>query len=130
VIVAHAGHVSSAKATDVTSAKSAHMASAKATHVASATHATTMSPTSAAATAGLCTSGKKAAGKHRTCQNHHHSSSHDILHLDGRICRHRTFLDVVFSEGKSNVAMNGRWECLLVVSTKFSFNQPIECRLA
>jgi hypothetical protein len=26
--------------------------------------------------------GKKAAGKHCTCQNHHHSSSHDIFLLE------------------------------------------------
>jgi hypothetical protein len=89
VLSAHAGHVTAAKtsdaasaeATDVTSAKAAHMASAKAaTHVASAT--TTVSSATATATAGLGISGKKAAGKHCTCQNHHHSSSHDILLLE------------------------------------------------
>jgi hypothetical protein len=32
----------------------------------------------ASATAGLRISGKKAAGKRCTCQNHHHSSYHDI----------------------------------------------------
>jgi hypothetical protein len=97
-------HAATAKATDVTTAKAAHVAAAEAAHVAAAkpahvstapAHTTTMSPTSAAA--GLCTGGKKAAGKHRTCQNHHHASSHDILHLDGRTCRHRTFLRRRFS---------------------------------
>jgi hypothetical protein len=40
--------------------------------------------TSATAATGLRARGKKAAGKHRGCQNHHHSSSHDILHWVGR----------------------------------------------
>jgi hypothetical protein len=79
VISAHAGHVGSAEAAYVTSAEAAHVTSAKAASVASAT-----SVSSASATAGLCTRGKKAAGKHGTCQNHHHSSSHDILLWDGR----------------------------------------------
>jgi hypothetical protein len=59
--------VASVKTTDVAAAKAA-------AHV---TSATTVS--SATAAAGLGISGKKAAGKHCTCQNHHHSSSHDIL---------------------------------------------------
>jgi hypothetical protein len=53
---------------DVTSAKTAHVASA------------TVSSTSAC----LCSSGKKAGGKRRTCQDHHPSSSHDILLWNGR----------------------------------------------
>jgi hypothetical protein len=78
----------SAEATDVSAAKASHMTSAKAPHVASATPA--MSAAAAAATAaGLCARGKPAAGKHCACQNHHHSSSHDILHLNGRIFRLR-----------------------------------------
>jgi hypothetical protein len=100
---AKATDVTSAKATDATTAKAAHVAPPKAAHVAAAkpahvspATATTMSPPTAAA-AGLCTGGKKAAGKHRTCQNHHHASSHDILHLDGRACRHRAFLRRRFS---------------------------------
>jgi hypothetical protein len=61
--------VTSAKATHVTPAKTAaHVGSAKSTTVSSA----------ATAAAGLCTRGKQAAGKHRACQNHYHSSSHDI----------------------------------------------------
>jgi hypothetical protein len=74
------GHATSAEATHVTPAEAADVTSAKAAHMASAT--TSMS--SASATAGLCISGKKAAGKHRACQNHHYSSSHDILLWDGR----------------------------------------------
>jgi hypothetical protein len=63
----------------VTSAKAADMAAAESpAHVAAAESATTVS--SAAAAAGFCTRGNKAAGKHRACQNHHHSCSHDILH--------------------------------------------------
>jgi hypothetical protein len=81
-----AAHVAFTKASDVTSAEAAHVASAKAaTHVASATAAVS----TATAAAGLCTAGKQAAGKHRACQNHHHSSSHDILHSDRRTLRHR-----------------------------------------
>jgi hypothetical protein len=94
--VAHARHVASAKASevscakasDVTAAKAAHVTSTKATHVTSAkaTHvasATTTTTVSSAAAAGLCVRGNKAAGKQCTCQNHHHSSSHDILRLNG-----------------------------------------------
>jgi hypothetical protein len=87
VISAHARHVISAEAAYVTSAEASHVTSAKATHVTSAKAASVSSTTSvssASAAAGLCTRGKKAAGKHGTCQNHHHSSSHDILLWDGR----------------------------------------------
>jgi hypothetical protein len=87
VLSAHACHVTAAQTPDPASAEAAEVASAKAAahvastktaaHVASAT--TTVS--SATAAAGLGISGKKAAGKHCTCQNHHHSSSHDILRL-------------------------------------------------
>jgi hypothetical protein len=92
VRVAGVRHVVDARAADVTFANASNVSAAKATDVApaKATHAAAMSSTSAAATAaGLCTRGKKAAGKHRTCQNHHHSSSHDILHRVGRTFRHR-----------------------------------------
>jgi hypothetical protein len=82
---AEAADVGSAKATRVTPAKATHVTSTKATHMASAT--TTVS--SATTAAGLCTRGNKAAGKQCACQNHHHSSSHDILRLNGRIVRHR-----------------------------------------
>jgi hypothetical protein len=80
VLSAHACHVTAAQTSDAASAEAADVASAKtAAHVASAT---TMSTAAATATAGLGISSKKAAGKHCTCQNHHHSSSHDIFLLE------------------------------------------------
>jgi hypothetical protein len=83
VTSAETAHATSADATDATSAEAADVASAKAAHMASAT-TTSMSSATSAATSGLCTRGKKAAGKHRACQNHHYSSSHNILLWDGR----------------------------------------------
>jgi hypothetical protein len=87
VTVGHARHVASAKAADVASAKATDVASAKAAHVTSAkaaahvaSAATTTVP-SATAAAGLRISGNKAAGKQCTCQDHRHSSSHDIFLL-------------------------------------------------
>ena len=87
VLSAHACHVTAAQTPDAASAEATEMASAKAAaHLASTktaahvTSATTMSTTAAAA-ACLGISGKKAAGKHGACQNHHHSSSHDFLLL-------------------------------------------------
>jgi hypothetical protein len=77
-----AADVDSAKAPNVASAKAAHVTSTKATHVASST--TTVSAATAAA--GLCTRGNKAAGKQCACQNHHYSSSHCVLRLNGRDC--------------------------------------------
>jgi hypothetical protein len=76
---------------DATNAQAAHVTSAKVadtgTHVTSAKAAHTATTVSSAATTtpGLCTRGKKAARKHCACQDHHHSSSHDILHSIGRI---------------------------------------------
>jgi hypothetical protein len=81
VTTAHAGHATSAEAADMASAEATHVASAKAAHMAAATSTTVSAAT---ATAGLCISGKKAAGKHCACQNHYHSSSHDILLWNGR----------------------------------------------
>ncbi len=85
VLSAHARHVTAAKTSDAASAEATDVTSAKAAHVASAAHVAattaTVSSATAAATAGLGISGKKAAGKHGTCQNHHHSSSHDIFLL-------------------------------------------------
>jgi hypothetical protein len=72
VIAANAGHVVSTEAADVTT-KATHVAAAKASHAATMPSASTA--------ARFCTGGNKAAGKYRACQNHHHSSSHDILHL-------------------------------------------------
>jgi hypothetical protein len=84
VTTADAGHATSAEATHVASAEATHVASAKAAHMAAATSTTTVSAATATATAGLCISGKKAAGKHCACQNHYYSSSHDILLWNGR----------------------------------------------
>jgi len=99
VIVVHVGHVIGAKATDVASAETSDVTSTKTAHVASAkaTHATHV----ASAAARLCTRGHKAAGKQCACQNHHRSSSHNILLLDGRTFRHRALSDVgAFQQSK------------------------------
>jgi hypothetical protein len=122
VISAKASHVASSEAAHVaTATEAAHVATAaKAAHVASA--ATTVS---SAAAAGLRPSGKKAAGKHRACQNHHHSSFHDILLFDKRNFRHRALSDAaVYEQANANVAMDRRWGCMFFVSTKFPFNHP------
>jgi hypothetical protein len=98
--VAHARHVASAKASEVSCAKASDVTAAKAAHVTSTEAAATAeaaptvsSTTSASAASGLRTRGQKAAGKHCACQNHHHSSSHDILHLRWRIFRHKVRSD-------------------------------------
>jgi hypothetical protein len=77
VLSAHACHVTAAQTPDPASAEAAEVASAKAAaHVAAtktAAHvasATTVSSATATAAACLGISGKKAAGKHCTCQNH------------------------------------------------------------
>jgi hypothetical protein len=76
---AEATDVGSAEAADVTSAEATHVTSAEAAHVA-ATKAATM--TAAAATAaGLRTRRNEAAGKQRSCQNHHPFSLHDLSPL-------------------------------------------------
>jgi hypothetical protein len=85
---AEAADVTSAKPTHMTSAEAAYVASAKAAHVASTTPAMSTT-TTAAATTGLCARGKQAAGKHCACQNHHHASSHDILHRKGGLSASR-----------------------------------------
>jgi hypothetical protein len=90
VTSAETSNASPAEATDVASAKASHAAPTKASHVASA--AATVSA-AAATTASLRTRGEKAAGKHRTCQNHHHSCSHDILHWNGRALRRGALSD-------------------------------------
>jgi hypothetical protein len=105
VTSAEAADVTSAEAADVTSAKATHVTPAKAAHMASAA-TTSMSATTASA--GLCISGNKAAGKQRACQNHHHSSSHDILRLNGRDCPPQGFCQTLACPRKAdaNVAMN------------------------
>jgi hypothetical protein len=100
----------STETADATSVKAADMTSTEAADVASTktTHTATMSSASTPSAAGLCSCGKKAAGKHCACQNHHHSSSHDILHL-----RWADFLpglsDIGASQrGNANVAISWR----------------------
>jgi hypothetical protein len=80
----------SAETSDATDAQATHVTSANVTHTgtdvtsAKAAHTATVS-SAATAAPSLCARGKKAAGKHCACQNHHCSSFHDILHLIGRI---------------------------------------------
>ena len=111
VFVVHVGHVIGAKATDVASAKtsdvipanSSDVTTAKSTHVASTktAHVGSAKAAHVAASAGLCTRGNKAAGKQCARQNHRRSSSHNILHLDGRTFRHRALSDVgAFQQSK------------------------------
>jgi hypothetical protein len=107
VVSAKASNVASSEASHVTAAEAAHVATAEATHVATAeaaahvASATTAVSSATATAAGLRPSGKQAAGKHRACQNHHHSSSHDILLLDGRMFRHMALSDAgMYREGK------------------------------
>jgi hypothetical protein len=80
VIVVHVGQAIGAEAADVASAKTSNVI---------------------AATAGLGTRGNEAAGKQGTCQNHHRSSSHNILQLVGRTFRHRALPGAgAFQQGK------------------------------
>jgi hypothetical protein len=88
VISADAGDVTRAETTDVTSTEAdvtsteaTHVTSAKAAHVAATKAAATM-PAAAATAPGLRTRGNKAAGKQRSCQNHHPSSFHDLSPLE------------------------------------------------
>jgi hypothetical protein len=76
-------HATGAKAIDVVSAEASDATNAQTTHVTSAKAAHTATKVSAAL--GLGTRGKQTAGKRCACQNHHHSSSHDMFHLNGRI---------------------------------------------
>jgi hypothetical protein len=83
--------VVSAETSDATDAQATHTSAANVAHAgtdvtsAKAAHTATKVSSSSAAAPSLCARGKKAAGKHCACQNHHRSSSHDILHLIGRI---------------------------------------------
>src|SRR5467141_1651975 len=119
VLSAHACHVIAAQTSDAASAETAEMASAKA--AAHVTSATTTMPAAAAACLGI--SGKKAAGKHGACQNHHHSSSHDFLLLEwAGLSATGSRQTVACTKANASVAMDWRWERLLVLSTKFRFN--------
>jgi hypothetical protein len=77
---AEATDVGSAEAADVTSAEATHVTSTKAAHVA-ATKAATMSAAATATASGLRTRRNEAAGKQRSCQNHHPFSLHDLSPL-------------------------------------------------
>jgi len=121
VTPAETSNTTPAEATDVATAKAPHASPAKASHVASTT-----TVSSATAAAGLRTRGEKAAGKHRTCQNHHHSCSHDILHWNGRALRLGALSDVGSSHrDNANLTVDWRWECSFVASIKFPFNKRI-----
>jgi hypothetical protein len=119
-----------AKATNMASTKTSNTTAAKATHVATtklaahmAAAATTVS--SAASAACLGTGGKKAAGQYRACQNHHHSSSHDILLWNGGLSATGSGQTLACpSKATASATIHWRWECSRVLSTKFSFNHP------
>jgi hypothetical protein len=121
VACANTPNASSAEAADVASAEATHMASAKATHVASAkTAATAMAATAAATRFGA--SSQQAAGEHRARQNHHRSSSHDILLWNGRTIRHwSSQTPACPREANADVVIDSRWAGLSSVSTKFAF---------
>jgi hypothetical protein len=120
---AKATHVTPAEATDVASTETAHVTSTEAAaHVAPAKAATTAMSSTSAAAAGLGVRCNKAAGKHCACQNHHHSSSHDILHLGWADLPPQDRSDVdVPPQSRANVAIEWKWGCLFVGSTKFAF---------
>jgi hypothetical protein len=80
VIATEPANATAAEATDVSSAKAADVATTEAAHVPTAKAAAATMPAAAPA-ARLRTGGDKAAGKYGARQNHHHSSSHDILHF-------------------------------------------------
>jgi hypothetical protein len=89
---ANAVDVVSAETSDATNTQASHVAPVKAadtgtdvTAAKAAKAAAVSSATTTTAAPGLRARGKKAAGKHCACQNHHHSSFHDILHSVGRI---------------------------------------------
>jgi hypothetical protein len=129
VVSAKTSDVIPANSSDVIGTKSTHVTSFKAPHVGSAKATPHVASTTTSAAAGLGTRSNKAAGKQCTCQNHHRSSSHNILQLVGRLSAAGPCLTLAhFSEVNANVAMYWRWELLLVLSTKFCFNQPTHAR--
>jgi hypothetical protein len=100
-------HVTSVEATDVGSTEATHVTSAKAS-----TKATTMS---AAATAGLRTSGNEAAGKQRSCQNHHPSSFHDLfsIGIGGRSAQDLRQTLAPLNKANADVAIDSKMGILL-----------------
>jgi hypothetical protein len=122
-----AADVRSAKPSDAASAEAADMATAKATDVsaAEATHVAAAKTTAvSAATAGLCAGGNKAAGKQRTCQNHHPSSSHDISPFERADVPPRDLhrMPLRLGETGTDDTMLRRWELSPAVSIKISLN--------
>jgi hypothetical protein len=104
-------------------AKNANVTTAKATHVASAEAAAHMAA-AAATTSGLCTRYKKAPGKHSACQQHYHSSCHDISPFRLADCPPQSCqTSTCLSRANANVSIDWRWECLSLVSTQFSLSQ-------
>jgi hypothetical protein len=73
--------VTSVEATDAGPTEATHVTSAKASTKATTMSAATATAT-AATTAGLRSSGNEAAGKQRSCQNHHPSSFHDLFSIE------------------------------------------------
>jgi hypothetical protein len=83
MLSAETSDASNAQVAQVTSVKAAHAG----THVSSAKAAKATAVSSTTATApGLRARCKKAACKHRTCQNYHRSSSHNISPLGWTDC--------------------------------------------
>ncbi|WP_162240858.1 hypothetical protein [Bradyrhizobium tropiciagri] len=141
VIVTQMGAVRSVKARDVISAnvsdmgatktpgmsfaKTAHVASAEAAHMTSAASAKAAASVSAAAatsTPRLCRSSNKAAGKQRGRQNHHHSSSHEILLRDGRNFPPQAFVRRWWPRKAERHRPDGlKMGCILCIPTKFAF---------
>jgi hypothetical protein len=66
----------SAEASDAALVNTSRASSSKATYASEVTSA--KAARVSCASACLCIGGEKAAGKCRACQDHHHSSSHDI----------------------------------------------------
>ena len=92
VLAAEVTNAAAAKVTHVTSCEASHLRPAKAAHAATkaadvppakTSHVSTAKASATVATAatasGLCTRYNQASSKHGACQNHQHSSGHDIL---------------------------------------------------
>jgi hypothetical protein len=88
---AETADVTSTETADMTSAEAAHVGTAEAAHVAATKAAAMSTAAAAAATPGLRACGDKASGEQRSCQNHHASCFHDLLHWNGRAFRHGIF---------------------------------------
>jgi len=80
VLVVGVRHETCSATTGDACARNSNATAAKATYVASAEATAHMAAATTTAASGLRTRYKKASGKHRACQQHYHSSCHDILH--------------------------------------------------